>query len=210
MKNTYISLDIETTGERVGIDSILSIGACVIGRREDQFYTELKPLHLFEHLPRYQIEAIKVGCSGLRCLKAYDPDNKFNPMSTRFDPDAVLKEMEKRGQPYIGAMCDLASWVNKVSRDTAPVMVTDIQPYDGAFVMMYYSVASLKSTNPFGYKGKSLTEWYQGILRDPSANLRQLGIKDTRSPPHNALEDALFQAKLAEAIFELMGEKNPL
>ena len=64
--------------------------------------------------------------------------------------------------------------------------------------------------NPFGYKGKSLTELYQGVVGNLDANLRDLGIEDTRNPPHNALEDAIFQAQLAEIVFGLMGNKNPL
>ncbi len=43
MTETYISVDIETTGLIVGEDNIASIGACVVGNTKDNFYIELKP-----------------------------------------------------------------------------------------------------------------------------------------------------------------------
>lgn len=43
MTETYISVDIETTGLVVGSDNIASIGACVVGNTNDSFYIELQP-----------------------------------------------------------------------------------------------------------------------------------------------------------------------
>jgi len=40
---TWISVDIETTGLVIGDDNIASIGACVVGDITKQFYIELKP-----------------------------------------------------------------------------------------------------------------------------------------------------------------------
>jgi len=43
MTETYISVDIETTGLIVGEDNIASIGACVVDNINDNFYIEFKP-----------------------------------------------------------------------------------------------------------------------------------------------------------------------
>jgi DNA polymerase III epsilon subunit-like protein len=41
----FISVDVETAGPIPGEYSMLSLGACVVGRREEAFYVELKPLN---------------------------------------------------------------------------------------------------------------------------------------------------------------------
>jgi hypothetical protein len=41
----FISVDIETAGPIPGEYSMLSLGACVVGRRDEGFYAELKPLN---------------------------------------------------------------------------------------------------------------------------------------------------------------------
>src|SRR5205807_5143065 len=40
----FISVDIETSGPIPGEYSMLSLGACVVGRRDEGFYAELKPI----------------------------------------------------------------------------------------------------------------------------------------------------------------------
>ena len=41
----FISVDVETAGPIPGQYSMLSLGACVVGRRDEGFYVELKPLY---------------------------------------------------------------------------------------------------------------------------------------------------------------------
>ena len=43
LTETFISVDIETTGLTVGEDNIASIGACVVDNPSDNFYIEFKP-----------------------------------------------------------------------------------------------------------------------------------------------------------------------
>ena len=46
MPDTYISVDIEASGPVPGEFSMLSLGACVVGATEKNFYVELKPITL--------------------------------------------------------------------------------------------------------------------------------------------------------------------
>lgn len=40
----FISVDVETAGPIPSEFSMLSLGACVVGRRDEGFYMELKPI----------------------------------------------------------------------------------------------------------------------------------------------------------------------
>jgi DNA polymerase III epsilon subunit-like protein len=43
-RECFISVDVETAGPIPGEYSMLSLGACVVGRRDETFYAELKPI----------------------------------------------------------------------------------------------------------------------------------------------------------------------
>ena len=55
MDKKYISVDIEASGWTPGKYSMLSLGACLVGNTDVQFYRELKPLNR-----NYVLEAMKV------------------------------------------------------------------------------------------------------------------------------------------------------
>ena len=77
MTETYISVDIETTGLIVGEDNISSIGACVVGNVKDKFYIELKPF-----TDKFRQESVDVSGLSIEYLKENGTDivyglNKF-------------------------------------------------------------------------------------------------------------------------------------
>lgn len=69
MKETFISVDIETTGVIIGEDNISSIGACVVGNTKDNFYIELKPF-----TEKYNPDSIKIAGMSMQYLKEYGVD----------------------------------------------------------------------------------------------------------------------------------------
>lgn len=42
----FVSVDVETAGPIPGEYSMLAVGACVVGRSEEGFYAELRPVTL--------------------------------------------------------------------------------------------------------------------------------------------------------------------
>lgn len=66
---TYISVDIETTGLIVGEDNIASIGACVVGKPSDNFYIELKPF-----TDNFRQESVDVSKLNIEYLKSNGVD----------------------------------------------------------------------------------------------------------------------------------------
>ena len=92
-KECFISVDVETSGPIPGDYSMLSLGACVVGGKDDGFYVEIKPLN-DNAVP----DALKV--SG-------------------FD----LAKLAKTGERPEDAMAKLRDWVKKVSGVAKPVFV---------------------------------------------------------------------------------------
>ncbi|MBI4918711.1 hypothetical protein HY837_02185 [archaeon] len=202
MGRKYISLDVEASGRVPGIYNLLSIGACVVGEREKQFYHELKPIS-----PNFDIEAMRVGCLGIKCLELFKTYEEYNPKSKHFNPEKVLGALSVYGDRPKDVMKELNEWTLTVSAGFEPVLLTDVQPFDGSFIMWYFEKYLPKVSNPFGYKGVNIDVLYRGITGNIDSNLRDLGITDDRKTPHNALDDAVFQAKLAEKVLELMKKK---
>ncbi|PIN82033.1 hypothetical protein COV11_00015 [Candidatus Woesearchaeota archaeon CG10_big_fil_rev_8_21_14_0_10_30_7] len=199
MTTKYISLDVEASGRVPGIYSLLSIGACVVGEQDKQFYRELKPIS-----PNFDIEAMKIGCLGLKCLELFKNYKDYNPKSETFNPSRVLGALSVYGDRPKTVMKELNNWTLNVSAGCEPVLLTDVQPFDGSFINWYFEKFLSNSENPFGYKGLNIDILYRGLTGNINSNLRDLGLIDDRKTPHNALDDAVFQAKLAEKVFELM------
>ncbi|MBI4152206.1 3'-5' exonuclease [Candidatus Woesearchaeota archaeon] len=199
MEYAYISVDVETSGAVPGIYNLLSIGACLVGDREKQFYRELQPIN-----SHFDIEAMRVGCLGLQCLASFKANPMYNPLDRRFSPSSVLGLLEEKGTFPLTAMRDFGDWIQKVRRDKKPLLVTDVQPFDGSFINWYFAKFLPDRENPFGHKGLNIDVLYRGLRGDITARLSDLGLEDDRKTPHNALDDAVFQARLAEKVFELM------
>jgi len=197
MVRKYISLDVETSGSVPGLYNMMSVGAVVVGDLERQFYSELKPLNY-----NYDLEAMKIGSLGLKCIDMSLPE--FNPSNSLFNPRMVLQRLKEYGESPEEGITRLRNWIKSEASGCEPVLLTDVQPFDGNFIMWYFSKFLPDLSNPFGYKGVNIDVLYRGITRNMESNLRDLGIIDDRKTPHNSLDDALFQGKLAEKVLSMM------
>lgn len=196
----YFSLDVESSGPAPGLYSMLSLGLCVVGAYHKQFYRELKPITY-----RHKIEALKVGCLGLRCLEQIRRhDAHYNPESGDFSPRRVLHWLTTHGEPPLRVMCDLNNWVRAVAGSNRPVIVAAPAAFDCSFVN-YYFAAFFDGTNPFGHSAEDINSFYRGAVGNPDAHVEDLKIPDTRNSPHNALEDALYQARCFETALAHLG-----
>jgi DNA polymerase III alpha subunit (gram-positive type) len=166
----YISVDIECSGP-VPIDySMLSLGACVVGRENDEdslFYIEIQPIS-----DNYIKEALEV------C--------KFS-----------LSELQLNGVPPPKAMKKFADWLTSVSRRRKPVFVAYPIAFDWSFVNHYFH--KFMGQNPFGLSGvdiksawigKTNAKWHAISLDDIKKSLGLGHLKHT----HHALQDAKEQS----------------
>lgn len=198
MNKKYVSFDIEASGPTPGKYSMLSLGACIVGERETQFYREFKPLNL-----AYFLDAIKVGCLGLHCLKDVKDRPEFNPASDKFNPTKVLEVLCEKGEAPRTVMADYANWVLRSTKGFIPVEAAAPIKFDGMFTTWYFD-NFYDRENPFGHSGEDMNSLYRGVARNADASMRDLKLVDDRKCAHNALDDAVFQAKVFEKVLELM------
>lgn len=206
----YIANDVECSGGRLGVDSVLSIGACVVTptslwerdyiERGFTFYREVKP-----QSRSFNIDAMRVGCRGLDCLAPYRGDPGYDPESADFHPTLVLDVLERVGSPPAEVARDLVAWLKRVSEGRKIEGVVDTAFFDGGFLRVL--VDKFCDSSPYGWKGTDLASMYKGFARDAHAKLEELGVPDNRATPHRALDDAIFLAQTAsKLIYNLMSE----
>ena len=170
-EETYISVDIETAGPIPGEYSLLSIGACVVGDVESNFYVELRPLN-----GNYVEEALEIA--GL--------------------PLAYLWE---HGTDPAVAMADFARWIEEVTPPgSRPVFVAFNATFDWMFTHTYFlrflgrdpfDVSGL-DVKAF-YMGLVGSDW-GGTSK---GRIAKRFLPD-RPHTHHALDDAVWQAELFE------------
>lgn len=173
MKNKgecFISVDVEASGPIPGEYSMLALGACVVGRRDESFYVELKPLNS-NAVP----DALKI--SG-------------------FD----MAKLDSTGERPEDAMRRLADWLVKATGDAKPVFVGFNAGFDWSFVNWYmhrylgenpfgFAAVDIKSY----YMGLTGCDW-----EDTRSSRIRPEYQPGKAGDHHALTDAKSQAEMFE------------
>ncbi len=173
-KELYISVDIEASGSISGEYSMLSLGACVVGSKNETFYTEIKPIN-----DNFVARAMDV--------------NKLS-----------LKELKSRGEEPASAMASLERWIGKVAGENRPVFVGFNATFDWSFTHWYFikflgrdpfgiSGLDIKAY----YMGMKKTTWSETTKK----KIRQY-FSSSQKHTHNALDDAKEQAEIFEKMLE--------
>jgi DNA polymerase III epsilon subunit-like protein len=172
---TYFSVDIETAGPNPADYAVLSIGACLTEDQETTFYCELKP-------DRTKAEPQAMAVHGLS-----------------------IEELESTGTPPKEALAAFSDWVSvNTPENGRPVFVALNAAFDWMFLTDYFH--RYLGRNPFGHNALDIKALYMGLMRID----RVSAVKDSidrhypRTHPltHNALQDAIDQAKLFSRIIK--------
>ncbi len=174
----FVSVDVEASGPVPGEYSMLSLGACVVGAAEQNFYVELKPI-----TKNFDVQALSVA---------------------GFD----LEQLARDGTEPARAMQDFATWLKQVTpRDETPIFCAYPLAFDWMFVAYYfhrflgrnpfgYSGFDFKSY----YMGLTGERWDEILLKQKFPLEQDL--------THNAREDAIAQAKLLEQMIDYANERR--
>ncbi len=175
-EETYISVDIEAAGPIPSEYSMLSIGACVVGHVESNFYVELKPVN-----GNYDEQALQVAGLPLSYLWEHGTD------------------------PAV-AMADFERWIGEVTPPgNMPVFVAFNAPFDWMFTHCYFlrflgrdpfGVSGL-DIKAF-YMGLVGSDWGGTSKR----RIDKRFLPD-RPHTHHALDDAVWQAEVFENLLAL-------
>ena len=178
----YFSVDIEATGKYPWNSSMLSFGACVVdGKFDKTFYAEIKPIR-GDHV----LENFKIGASALEILKGYN-FKKFNPWE-------VMRILLTRGEDPGNAIKRFEKWIEKNSKGFEPVIAAAPIKFDGMFIS-YYMDRFSKNGDPFKHSGEDINSVFRGSVKDINANIRELSMRSAEGLRHNALSDAIQEAK---------------
>jgi hypothetical protein len=181
LKKRYVSVDIESSGQYPWNSSMLSLGACIVGDIENNFYVELKPT-----TNEYLLDNFKIGASSLNCLKDYNLE--------KLDPKEVLEILKEKGQNPKEAIPNFVNWVLSSTKGSWPILAASPIIFDGCFVN-YYINHFHNGENPFGYTGEDINSMFRGSIKNIGANIRDLKLREKQGLRHNALEDAIQQSK---------------
>ena len=169
INETYISIDVETSGPIPSLYSLLSIGACTLCEPRATFYIELQPVNE-NRIP----EAMEIG--GLSWSK--------------------LKEA---GLPPQEAMKQFAAWVTEVTPEgSQPIFLAFNAPFDWMFIADYFhrylgfnpfghKALDIKAY----YMGKHGVPWAETSMRFVSHR-----YLNNQNLSHHALQDAIDQAEI--------------
>lgn len=203
-KRIYIANDIEAAGSNLIKHPILSWGACIVTKEDYSFsdlevrgltfYSELKPT-----ATEFNIEAMKIGSLGLRCLDHFGDDPHYNPKAPEFDPNLVLLALDEYGETVDDAVKRFLTWISQViGKNRKIIGLFDTTIFDSARIEYLFSLA--KENNPYGWSGIDIDSLFRGYMKDMVAGLKKLGLVDDRPVAHCALDDAIFTAKLAREL----------
>jgi DNA polymerase III epsilon subunit-like protein len=173
LTETFISVDVEAAGPIPGEYSLLSIGACVVGDTDTNFYAELKPIN-FNFVPK----ALAVA---------------------GFD----LYELDRSGLDPREAMWHFETWLRSVTpTDQSPVFVGYPLAFDWMFVAYYFQRFLGRNPFGYqGLDIKSYNMGMTGSRWDRSGT-DQTGQPFVIDLTHNAREDAIAQAKVFERLLK--------
>ncbi|HLD01137.1 MAG TPA: hypothetical protein VJC39_05315 [Candidatus Nanoarchaeia archaeon] len=179
---------------------MLSLGACLVDDTDIQFYREIKPVSCY-----FIEDAMRVGSLGLNCLNGVTGE-EYDPRGPYFNPGKVLILLGDKGDTPSNVMSDFASWIRVNTRGCIPVEAAFPIKFDGMYTAWYFD-NFYQEKNPLGFGGEDIGSFYRGLSSNPQASLGKLGVEDKRNPPHNALQDAIYQAEQFAEILKLIPKK---
>jgi len=179
LEETYFSVDVEANGPIPGEYSMTAVGACLVGKPEESFYAELKPLH-----DRFEPRALAVG--GLS-----------------------MEHLREKGEEPAAAMERFSAWVRKTAGPRGrPVFVAFNATFDWMFVHWYlvkftgsnpFGISGLDIKAY--YMGLSGASW--GGTRKTDLR-RRFPVPFPHT--HHALDDAREQAAIFARLLEEQGK----
>ena len=204
-KETYISVDVESSGSIPNPYSMLSLGACDVNHIENTFYCELKPLNSL-----YEQKALAVAVKGIHILETMKGNPEYDPSSPSFKPHKVMSLLSREGQKPRQAMYEFVEWINDTAKGTKPVFVAFNATYDWSFVNWY--LRFFTGENPFGVSGADIKAYYAGAFNkswsETTKNRLPKSLLPKKPHTHNALEDAIEQAELFANMYRALPLEN--
>lgn len=173
-KEIYISVDVETSGPSVVDNSLLSIGACVVGARHKKFYVEMQPGSWEK-----------------------EPDPKSMEVN-----GLDWKKLRHSGESIVVGMLEFRKFISRVAggKNQKAVFVS-FGTFDWNWVSHYLALTG-RPNDFFGPNTLDLKSFYMGWQGTTWIGTRKKNMPKQhlagRRHTHNALDDATEQAVMFE------------
>jgi len=168
----YVSVDVETAGPVPGTYSMLALGACVVGKPDETFYAELRPIN-----ERFVPKALKV--TGLS-----------------------IEHLQDTGREPGDALHEFRNWIARVAGERRAVFVGFNASFDWSFVNWYFHTYVSENPFGIGgidikayYMGLTGEKWSETTSKQLPAR-----FQPTIHQTHNALDDARAQAEIFQKL----------
>lgn len=167
---SYFSVDCESDGPIIGINSLVCFGIVKVDEKLDKtFYGQIKPI------------------------------------SDKWDPGALAisgfsrEEHEKFDDPvYVMDKC--YKWIMSNNTSYDPILISDNNGYDAAWINYYFLKYAPQGKNPFGWSSRRIGDLYCGLVKDSKAKWKHL--RKTKHT-HNPVDDAKGNAEALLAIRDM-------
>jgi DNA polymerase III alpha subunit (gram-positive type) len=169
----------EASGPIPGKYSMLSVGACEVGRIENCFYAELQPI-----------------------------SEKFVPQALEVCKLSMSKLKQNGASPY-DAMRKFADWITWTSKEKHPTFVGFNLGFDWSFVNWYFiKYLGENPFGVSGIDTKSVWFGRDLFWKHTTKTNIKRSLKLNLEHTHNALDDAREQAIIFEKILELFKKED--
>lgn len=197
-KEIYISVDVEAAGSVPEKYSMLSIGATVVGKENQEFYREIKPINF-----NFEKDALKV------CRNSFSEDllRHLSEMGDK-KPSDVLYALQDYGHEPGDVMEDFYHWVKSFFEKGKRVLFLGyIASFDWQFINHYFH--KYVGENPFGYDPIDIKSFFMGQNQVLWTDISKKTIRKKLKMPQNDLpHNALFDAKEQAEMFQIMFNKK--
>lgn len=174
MTEVFFSVDVETSGPTPGLYDLLTVGVCLTSDPSVTFYRECQPVF-------HAADPAAMAATGLD-----------------------LNTLAANGRPCAEVMAQLAAWVEETAGAGTPVFVGFNAAFDWSFVN--YAFHRFLGRNPFGFAALDIKSLYLGVMGGTWRGTRMSEVRAVLQPrrdsTHHALDDALAQAEIFEALLK--------
>lgn len=136
---------------------------------------------------------------------------RFAPFCNHSGSGFSLEKLKETGSEPAGAMQDLENWINDVSVDKRPVFTAFNATFDWMFVTYYFH--RFLGRNPFRISRLDIKAYYMGKFGTTWAGTAKNNMDKKflsgRKHTHNALDDAIEQAKIFRKLLEYDSKHAP-
>lgn len=153
------------------------------------------------------------GINSIVCFGAVKVDDTLDktfygamkPISNKWIPEALavsgfVREQHEAFPEAVIVMDKFYKWIMETNTHGSPILISDNNGYDAAWINYYFLRFAPQGKNPFGWSSRRIGDLYCGMVKDSRAQWKKL--RKTKHT-HNPVDDAKGNAEALLAIRDM-------